>query len=190
MSQRIEVAPERWAGWLARFVDEHPGAVAQVDGERTHVAWDGGSATAVAFAPDPFAVVLVRRAGYAVGVAEAGRLVTHKVGTRHIHGRTAAGGWSQQRYARRRAGQAAELVGAVATHVGELLAGREVRGLVVGGDRGMVAAVLEELGSSPISTLPRRELFDLGTPDLTVLRTAVARGRAVWVTLEQTDVHG
>ena len=34
------------------------------------------------------------------------RRTAHKVGTRHVQSRTAAGGWSQQRYARRRANQA------------------------------------------------------------------------------------
>ena len=58
-----------------------------------------------------FGVLLLRRAGYAVAAFEGGTVAEKKVGTRHIHGRTAAGGWSQQRYARRRDNQADEIVG-------------------------------------------------------------------------------
>ena len=50
-------------------------------------------------------VLLVRLGGHAAGVFEGRRLVSSKVGSRQVHGRSAAGGWSQQRFARRREGQ-------------------------------------------------------------------------------------
>ena len=43
-----------------------------------------------------------RRGGYAVGLASGGGFTASKVGSRHVQSRTAAGGWSQQRFARRR----------------------------------------------------------------------------------------
>ena len=51
-------------------------------------------------------VLLVRRAGFAVGVFEGATLVASKVDSTYVQGTTKAGGWSQQRYARRRANQA------------------------------------------------------------------------------------
>ncbi len=50
-------------------------------------------------------VLLVRRGGYAVGVFQGTELVASKVGSGYVQGRTKAGGWSQQRFARRRANQ-------------------------------------------------------------------------------------
>src|SRR5215207_748708 len=52
------------------------------------------------------AVLLVRLGGYAAGVLEGERLVASKVGRRLVHGRHRAGGWSQQRFSRRREGEA------------------------------------------------------------------------------------
>ncbi len=51
-------------------------------------------------------VLLVRRGGYAVGVFAGRKLTTSKVGSSYVQGATSAGGWSQQRFARRRANQA------------------------------------------------------------------------------------
>ncbi|MGL5929447.1 MAG: Vms1/Ankzf1 family peptidyl-tRNA hydrolase, partial [Dermatophilaceae bacterium] len=110
--------------------------------------------------------------------------------------RTAAGGWSQQRFARRRANQADELVGATAgVAVRILLSGvssssgsgvaDDVRGLVLGGDRALVTAVLEDRRLTVIRDLPARELYDLPDPRLEVLRTALVRSRAVRVTIEE-----
>ena len=99
MTQRVvEVAPARLDGWLERFAANNPDGPQRVVG-------------VARFDHDPLAVVLVRRGGYAVGVASGDRLTAHKVGTRYVQSRTAAGGWSQQRFARRRANQADGLVG-------------------------------------------------------------------------------
>ena len=168
----VEVAPARLDGWLARFAENNP------DGPQRVVGVDR-------FDHEPLAVLLVRRGGYAVGVAVEGELTSRKVGTRHVQSRTAAGGWSQQRFARRRANQADALVGAVTEHAVRLLAGAGATGLVVGGDRALVTAVLEDERLAALLDLPRRELFDLPDPRADVLRTAVERGRAVRVTLEE-----
>ncbi|MGL5852830.1 MAG: Vms1/Ankzf1 family peptidyl-tRNA hydrolase, partial [Phycicoccus sp.] len=100
-SRVVEVEPERFDGWLERFAANNEGGPQRVSAVER-------------FDHDPVGLVLVRRGGYAVGVAAGGRLATHKVGTRYVQSRTAAGGWSQQRFARRRANQADELVGATA----------------------------------------------------------------------------
>ena len=168
----VEVAPSRYDRWRARF-DEN-----NVAGPQRVVRLDR-------FDHEPLALLLVRRGGYAVGVARGGSLVEHKVGTRYVQSRTAAGGWSQQRFARRRANQADELVGAVTDHAVRLLLRTDASGLVVGGDRALVATVLEDDRLAGLRALPRRELFDLPDPRLDVLRTALERGRAVRVTIEE-----
>jgi hypothetical protein len=155
------------------------------DVEAGGAPWPGDWTT-----PPVLLVVLVRRGGFAVAVATpAGELAASKVGTRHVQSRTAAGGWSQQRYARRRSNQADALVEAVVGHAarvlgdGEAVAGT-VGGLVLGGDRSLTAQVLQELATGPRSRLlgiPRRELPDLPDPRRAVLDDAVARGRAVLV---------
>ena len=172
VARTVEVAPERLDGWLERFAANNPDGPQRVAG-------------VARFDHDPLALLLVRRGGYAVGVARDGALTEHKVGTRYVQSRTAAGGWSQQRFARRRANQADELVGAVTDHAARILAGAGASGLVVGGDRALVSAVLEDDRLTALRDLPRRELFDLPDPRLDVLRGAVDRGRAVRVTIEE-----
>ncbi len=173
MTQRVvEVAPERYDRWRARFDENNP------DGPQRVVSVER-------FDHDPLALVLVRRGGYAVGVAQQGGLTAHKTGTRYVQSRTAAGGWSQQRFARRRANQADELVGAVADHASRLLTQARASGLVVGGDRALAEATLADDRLAGLRDLPRRELYDLPDPRLDVLRTALERARAVRVTIEE-----
>ena len=64
-------------------------------------------------------LLLLRRGGYGVGRAsQGGALAASKVGTRYVQSRTAAGGWSQHRFARRRDNQAAGLIDTAAAHRG------------------------------------------------------------------------
>jgi Actinobacteria/chloroflexi VLRF1 release factor len=168
----VEVAPARLDGWLERFAANNPDGPQRVVGVER-------------FDADPLLLLLVRRGGYAVGVASGDRLTAHKVGTRYVQSRTAAGGWSQQRFARRRANQADELVGAAVEHALRLLTGIRPRGAVLGGDRALVAAVLDDHRLAGIRALPRRELYDLPDPRLDVLEKALDRGRAVRVTIDE-----
>ena len=66
-------------------------------------------------------VLLVRLWGSAAGVFDGTSLVSAKVGSRQVHGRSAAGGQSQQRFARRREGQARVALAAAAGFVSLLL---------------------------------------------------------------------
>ena len=154
------------------------------------------------FPHDPLGVVLVRRGGYACALVAGDQVTESKVGTRHVQSRTAAGGWSQQRFARRRGNQADALADAVAGHALRILLGGNESpsrsatttpatpgapgipaGMVVGGDRAMVAQVLADSRLRALADLPRRELYDLRDPKRDVLARAVERGRAVRVTL-------
>jgi hypothetical protein len=67
-------------------------------------------------APRAVGVLLVRLGGYAAGVFTGypPALADSKVGSRLVHGRSAAGGWSQHRFARRREKQANEALDAAA----------------------------------------------------------------------------
>ena len=129
------------------------------------------------------ALILVRRGGYAVGLGQGSELIAHKVGTRYVQSRTAAGGWSQQRFARRRQNQAHGLVGSVIEHSLRVVLSLPSDALVVGGDKGLVRDVLADARLSGLVGLPRRELFDLPDPKLVVLQRALRRGRAVIITL-------
>ena len=197
-SRVVEVDPERLERWLAGFAERH-GAYERAD-EWAHgglvvsaVAADGTRVVARPFDHDPLGLVLVRRGGYAVGLATASTFIASKVGTRHVQSRTAAGGWSQQRFARRRGKQADELVDAVVGHaLRVILSGDESprtgapgvpRGLVIGGDRTLVAEVLGASALRAITGLPRRELYDLPDPKRAVLEAALRRGRALRITL-------
>jgi hypothetical protein len=196
----IEVDPERLDRWLAGFAERH----GPYDATREDtaggvvvraVAADGASVVAEPFAHDPLGIILVRRGGYAAGLARAGALAAAKVGSRHVQSRTAAGGWSQQRFARRRGKQADELVEAVVGHAKRILLGDDEsprhgaaavpRGLVVGGDRALVREVLDSSALRALRGLPTRGFYDLPDPKRAVLHEALRRGRAYRITLSE-----
>ena len=156
---------------------EGPGGVGGLEGL---AAW--------ATPPVAIALILVRRGGYALGLGQGAELISHKVGTRYVQSRTAAGGWSQHRFARRRDNQADALVVSVIEHARRVVLASPTGALVVGGDKSMVREVLADPRlASTVARLPRRELFDLPDPRLVVLRQALRRGRAVRILLSEPD---
>jgi hypothetical protein len=187
LARDLEVAPERVERWVAGFHERHGTGPAEWSGDRLVrvTGADGATAAAEYFAYDPLGVVLVRRGGYAVGLAQEGRFLAAKVGTRHVQSRTAAGGWSQQRFARRRSNQADALADAVAQHVVSLVLPGAPVGVVVGGDRQLVSHVLSDVRLRALAGLPRRELFDLPDPRRDVLERSLQRGRAVRIHLTE-----
>ena len=111
-------------------------------------AGSGPAAAAAAMAAHAMAdrtvgVLLVRVGGYAVGVFAGSppRLVSSKVGSRPVHGRSAAGGGSQHRFARRRENQAATAIRAAADAAARTLAPYDLDALVLGGDRRSAAGL-------------------------------------------------
>src|SRR5665811_1397622 len=88
--------------------------------------------------PTRLALILVRRGGYAVGLGQGAELIAHKVGTRYVQSRTAAGGWSQHRFARRRDNQADALVVSVIEHAQRVMLASPSDALVVGGDLSLI----------------------------------------------------
>lgn len=200
MTRIVDVPIARLERWIDGFATRHGTPIAQDGGAL--LAPDGASAiiTAwrsldlvgtvaelieVASPPQHLAVLLVRRGGYAVARTDGSEIVAKKVGRRHVQSRTAAGGWSQQRFARRRGNQADELVSAVAGHAERILLTGPVAGLVRGGDRTLAAGVLAAPRLRALGDLPTRDLYDLPDPDAAVLGRAIDRARSVRIAIEE-----
>ena len=202
--RRVEVAADRLAGWLERFAGRHGAlSTAVADDEVVVTAADGALARLqVAFppldvlpdAPDGglaahllrprrVGVLLVRLGGHAAGVFDGTRLVSSKVGSRQVHGRNAAGGWSQQRFARRREGQVRVALAAASDVAATLLlpVAGTLDAVVTGGDRRSVDAVLADPRLAPLRPLVVGPLLDVPDPKRAVLDTAPARYRSVQV---------
>ncbi|SFF21933.1 acVLRF1 family peptidyl-tRNA hydrolase [Blastococcus tunisiensis] len=199
----LGIAPERLGRWLDGVAERH-GSFADVglDGAAVRIActdtttvvlrapfaWTPqppllGTFAAAARQPHRAAVLLVRRGRWAVGVFDGPGLVVSKVDARQVQGRTAAGGWSQQRFARRRGHQTDAVVAhAVETAVRVLLphAG-SVDALFTGGDRGLVDDVLADPRLAPLTALRREPALDVGEPTKAVLLETPAQFRAVQV---------
>jgi Actinobacteria/chloroflexi VLRF1 release factor len=204
----VEVDPERLPRWLAGFAERHGPSTMDIDGYAISLrAADGETATchappgapapaapvdldafvAAARAPRRLGLLLVRRGGFAVGVAAGTELVVSKVDSRYVQSRTAAGGWSQQRFARRRDNQARALAEEVADTAVRLLvpeAGR-LDALVAGGDRRLVDTVLADPRLAVLARLRAERFLDVPDPKLAVLQAAVRAARAVRIRLDQ-----
>jgi hypothetical protein len=207
----VQVDPERLELWLGGFAQRHgavrclPAAeqvlITAADGSTAQCqvpfppmlvdpADGAGGLVAHAVADRRVGVLLFRLGGHAVGIFEGVQLVASKVGSRPVHGRSSAGGWSQQRFARRRLGQVAVATGAAAeTAVAVLLPwlGR-LDAMVVGGDRGAVAAVLQDPRLSELMPLVTQPFLDVPDPRLKVLAQSCRQFRAVRIRLLEAGV--
>lgn len=202
----VEVEPERFAGWCDRFAERHgrPLTVAVTPEAVTATAADGVTAAChPPFPPlvpgpgsDPLAqlaahalrertvgVLLVRRGGYAAGVFEGVHLADSKVGSRYVQGRTKAGGWSQQRFARRREGQAREAYAAAADAAFKVLIPRAgaLDALVTGGDGAALAALRTDPRLKPLWAKESAPFLNVGDPRLAELRKAPEGFRAIHI---------
>lgn len=132
-------------------------------------------------------VFLVRLGGYAAGVftGPVPVLAASKVGSRLVHGRSAAGGTSQHRFARRREKQASEALGAAAdtaVAVFEPYAGR-LDAVVLGGDRRAMAQLRDDPRLAPYFGLAVERFLTVPDPRLTVLRSTPRLFRAIRIRL-------
>lgn len=188
--------------WLENFATRH-GTVglAVADGCLAGVAEDGSTFRAAPpFArtlsdadpaelvelctpPDQWGVLLVRKGGFAVARLAGEQLVEHKVGQRHVQGRTKAGGQSQQRFARRRDNQARQAYEAAADHAARILGRLAGSGdpVMVGGDRAATEAVLADARLARLHVVPpylavpepRRAVLDAAIADAASVRMSV-----------------
>jgi Actinobacteria/chloroflexi VLRF1 release factor len=208
----LDVGPERIEGWLTSFASRH--GAAQVDGRRdviTVTAADGAIAechppfpplppggdaaslgadlAAHAAADRLVGVFLVRLGGYAAGVFAGpdARLSASKVGSRLVHGRSAAGGTSQHRFARRREKQANEALAAAADcavgvfgpYAGKLDA------IVLGGDKRAMATLREDGRLSPYFQIAVDRFLTVPDPRLKVLQGTPRAFRAIRIRLTE-----
>jgi hypothetical protein len=209
----VHIAPERLDGWLRRFAERHGDPAWSADATTVTLrAADGCVAECIVPFPPldvdthtPFGglvahatrertvgVVLVRLGGYAVGVFAGPALLTSKVGSRPVHGRAAVGGWSQQRFARRREHQAHAALQAAADTVARVLLPQlpALDALVAGGDRHAVDTVLDDPRLASLRPLLTPSLLDVPTPNRRVLDSAPARFRTVPIRVrELAEVH-
>jgi hypothetical protein len=194
----VQVPAGRLGRWVANFEQRHGGsALAVRDGALRGEAEDGSTFVArlpfdasydgvpdvevFVAAAEPtgeWGVLLVRKGGFAVARLSGTTLVEHKIGQRHVQGRTKAGGQSQQRFARRRDNQARQAYEAAADHAARIL-GTGALPVVTGGDKVAVTDVLTD------SRLQRLEVVGrwLAVPDprRAVLDAAIIDAIAVTV---------
>jgi hypothetical protein len=190
----VTVPPERLARWLDGFGARHGAVTVLSTADKVVLTGEDGAVATVEVPFPPLVagdlvahvvtertvgVLLVRLGGHAAGVFVGDDLVSSKVGSRHVQGRTAAGGWSQQRFARRREGQAAVAYTAAATDAAGVLLSRPLDALVVGGDRTAIDAVLSDRRLAHLRPLVTGRLLAVPDPRLKVLQRAAFRD--VWI---------
>lgn len=196
------VPAARLAGWAERFGAAHGGFQLSDDDDGVRLmAADGAVAllqapwppdgrpgrgadpverlASVAAQPRTTGLLLVRRGGYAVGVAQDGVLLASKSGSTYVQSRTAAGGQSQQRFARRRANQADGLVEKVAARAAAVFTGHTLQYLAPGGDRTLAGLVMEHPALKTYMSVPRLEFLVVADPGAAVLKKAAADVSAI-----------
>jgi len=168
----VEVAPDRFARWVAAFAERH-GAITTEPG-RLAMTFRAALIAAHAAADRTVGVFLVRLGGFAAGVFAGSppRLISSKVGTRLVHGRSAAGGQSQQRFARRRENQAASAIGAAADTAVKVLApyAERLDAVVLGGDRRAITGARADPRLRPVMRHAVDRFLTVPDPKLAVLR--------------------
>ena len=195
----MSIPASRVVRWVENFATRHgPTTYAVRDGALSGTAEDGsaftarlpfgatyaGAGDASAFAaavaaPPAWGVLLVRKGGFAIARLGGDRLVEHKIGQRHVQGRTKAGGQSQQRFARRRDNQARQAYEAAADHAARILRPGPV---VTGGDHGAVDDVLADPRLRGLTVVepwlavpdPKRAVLDQAVLDAQAVRVEVA----------------
>jgi hypothetical protein len=106
-----------------------------------------------------------------------------------VHGRSAAGGQSQQRFARRRDGQVRVALQAFTDTAVRLLLpeAASLEAVVVGGERTAVDEVLADRRLEPLRSLVTGRLLDGPDPRLKVLEASYDQLRAVWIRVVDPD---
>lgn len=202
MTQRqVRVGVDRLERWVDGFTERHGPTEWVLGAEVTELT---GADGARAWIETPFppligdtrdaliehatrrrlvAVVLVRRGGHAAGLFDGARLLASKVGSSYVQGGTKAGGWSQQRYARRRANQADAAFAHAADAAVRVLADAHPDALVVGGDRDAVRTVLADPRLAHLPP-PSGAWLTVKDPKLKVLEAAPEQFRSATIRLD------
>jgi len=219
----VEVPPERLVSWIVNFTRRHgagPVSRDETGSAVTFIAADGSAAEChPPFPPlsggagggDPAAaaeqivthamadrtvgVLLARLGGYAVGVFSGAppRLASSKTGSRPVHGRSAAGGWSQQRFARRRENQAAIALRAAADAAAGVFGQYGADGLdavVLGGDKRALAVLRGDPRLAPYLHRATDRFLTVPDPRPAVLRDVPSAYLAIRIRLTEPQSDG
>ncbi|MFC6088679.1 acVLRF1 family peptidyl-tRNA hydrolase [Saccharothrix lopnurensis] len=140
-----------------------------------------------ALTPRRLGLLLVRLGGHSIGVALDGRVLVSTTDSHQVHGRNKAGGWSQQRFARRREGQARVALHAAADDAARVLAPRvaQLDAVVLGGDRQALDALRADRRLAEVFALASPRVLDVPEPRRAVLDEAAVRARAVEVVVRE-----
>jgi hypothetical protein len=206
----VEVPPDRLEGWFDRFAGRNDGVRTTILRPHEVVVTGGNGTTATAVVPfgplevestfnglavEPLithvlrsrriGLLLVRLGGHSLGLAKDGRVFVSRTDRHLVHGRSAAGGWSQKRFARRRDGQAHDALRAAADDAFEVLLPRlsEMDALVLGGDRRALDELREDRRLAPLFAIADTRILDVPEPRRTVLDEAAERAIAVEIVL-------
>ncbi|MBB5152666.1 acVLRF1 family peptidyl-tRNA hydrolase [Saccharopolyspora phatthalungensis] len=211
----VEVAPERVAGWFDRFAASHGGAVRTVLGaQRVEVQAEDGSLAAVdvPFEPLPpphgeqpglavralvehvrrprrIGLVLVRLGAHSVGIAYGGKVEQSATDRHLVHGRNKAGGWSQQRFARRREGQSRRSLEAAADAVARVLLPLrdQLDAVVLGGDKHALDSLRADNRLAELLAGAQPRVLAVPEPRRAVLDDAARRAVAVEIEVHDPD---
>ena len=187
-SHTTYVSAERLPGWLERFRTSHgaleilpetqglrvlaaSGAEAELlapwpaDGRPGRGTDDVARLVSLAGQARTLGLVLVRRSGFAVGLAREGRLLASKTGTANS----------------RRADSARVLTAAAAEQATAMFAAGTPEYLVLGGDRTLGAQVAARREAARWSALPRLRPLDIGEPKSAVLAQAARDASSVFI---------
>ncbi|MGH3214443.1 MAG: acVLRF1 family peptidyl-tRNA hydrolase, partial [Trebonia sp.] len=155
--------------------------------------------------PRTVGVLLVRLGGYAAGVFTGypPALADAKTGSRLVHGRSAAGGWSQHRFARRREKQASEALQAAAGAAADVFGrrssrssrgARDARGarpgekldaIVLGGDKRAMAELRQDPRLAPYLAIATDRFLTVPDPKRAVLEATPRLFLAVRIRLTE-----
>lgn len=207
----VEISAHRVVGWVNRFAGRNTG-VEDLQAFPDRLEIRGGDGTLarieVPFGPmslgdrEPvealvshlagiglIGLILVRGGAHSVGTAKDGVVLSSSTDRAYLQGRTAAGGWSQQRYARRRGNQLSASLSDAAGTAGRVLLPFAPRfgGLVLAGDASALRKVMAEPGLQPLLTLPSRTFGDISEPRRAVLDAVAERSLVVRIVVRTQE---
>lgn len=198
------VPADRLPGWVARFSTAHQGLAATEDTDDGVMLRMRDGAAALLSPPWPddgrpgrgadllerlvsrasqerrLGIVLVRRGGYAVGVAVGGKLLAHKVGTPSSRSR---GGDPGAAVVQRAAEEAVKVFAGRALEGG--IPGGGFEYLATGGDKALVESALASPLLRDHAKRPRLAPLAVADPNMAVLQKAAADFCAVRVTVTE-----
>jgi hypothetical protein len=209
----VEVPPDRLSGWFARFAERNDGVVGTALRPDAVVVTAGNGTTAAAAVPfgplgaegdfeglavEPLithmrqsrriGLLLVRLGGHSMGIVRDGRILVSRTDRQQVHGRSAAGGWSQHRFARRREGQVRQSLQHAALNAFEVLVPRlaDIDAVVLGGDRHALDELREDRRLTPLFARAEARVLDVAEPRLDVLVEAAERAIALEIVVRDS----